>query len=163
MDYSHTASTPPGSCRSREYDPVLLARYVAWLFSPLSICLELLLVGLLIGGAGDGRVQAMTDLAVALGVPPADVVVGAGAAEGEVIRRTVGTARFVLVTSASHMPRAVWPCHDRGHQLVPAPTSHQVAAAEYPTLQALPSAGNLARAETALHETLGGIWQVVRR
>lgn len=115
----------------------------------------------LIGGAdaADGRAEAVGELLTAFGVPPADVVTDATgrstAEEADVIRQVVGDERFVLVTSASHMPRAVQLCRDRGLDPIPAPTDHAVAGGEYPALNALPSPGNLDRTQRAGSETLG--------
>jgi uncharacterized SAM-binding protein YcdF (DUF218 family) len=121
----------------------------------------------LIGGAGanDGRVETVGELAGAFGVPASDLVVDAGGRttgeEAEVIRGTVGADRFVLVTSAFHMPRAVRLCRDRGLNPTPAPTGHSTAAGEYGVLRALPSAGNLGQTQTAFSEALGWVWRAV--
>jgi uncharacterized SAM-binding protein YcdF (DUF218 family) len=121
----------------------------------------------LIGGAdaGDGRVETVGELASAFGVPPGDLVVDATgrttAEEVGVIREKVGTDRFVLVTSAFHMPRAVQLCRDRGLDPIPAPTGHSSAKGEYSTLNALPSPGNLGRAHVAFSEALARLWRAV--
>lgn len=114
----------------------------------------------LIGGATgeDGRVETVRELAEAFRVAPTALVVDATARstaeETDAIRRVVGTDRFVLVTSAFHMPRAVRLCRDRGLQPLPAPTDHQIATSEYGALHALPSAGNLGRTQTAFSEAI---------
>lgn len=121
----------------------------------------------MIGGAdpGDGRVEAATELATALGVPADAVVVEPRAkdtaAEADAIRREVGSERFVLVTSAAHMPRAVRLCEDRGLRPIPAPTDYQAAASEYGVLHALPSPSNLSRTEIVFYEALARAWRSV--
>jgi uncharacterized SAM-binding protein YcdF (DUF218 family) len=121
----------------------------------------------LIGGAdaSDGRIETVKELTTAFGVPPADVVVDASgrttSEEAAVIRNTVGTDRFVLVTSAFHMPRAVLLCRDHGLNPVPAPTDHQTADSEYGTLHALPSADNLRGTQIAFSEVLARVWRSI--
>jgi uncharacterized SAM-binding protein YcdF (DUF218 family) len=121
----------------------------------------------LIGGADptDGRVETVGELTAVFGVPASDVVVDATgrttAEEADVIRQKVGADRFVLVTSAFHMPRAVRLCRDRGLDPIPAPTGHQTAAGEYGTLRALPSPGNLGGAHIGVSEALARLWRSI--
>jgi uncharacterized SAM-binding protein YcdF (DUF218 family) len=123
----------------------------------------------LIGGAdeNDGRVETLREMAKDFAIPESDLVVDATgrdtAEEADAIRRTVGNARFVLVTAAFHMPRAVRLCNDRGLDPIPAPTDHATSKREYATLQALPSADNLCRTQTAISERLAQIWRWLKR
>ena len=69
-----------------------------------------------------------------------------------------GTARprLVLVTSAAHMPRAMRHFQAVGLDPIPAPTQHLAGRASGRRLSDwLPSAGNLRKTESALHEYLG--------
>lgn len=123
----------------------------------------------LVGGADgeDGRVETVRELAEAFGVAPAALVVDAGprstAEEIDAVRRVAGADRFVLVTSASHMPRAVQLCRDRGLDPIPAPTDHAVGANEYGVLHALPTAGNLGRTQLAFSEAIAWVGRILDR
>ena len=64
--------------------------------------------------------------------------------------------RLVLVTSAAHMPRAMRHFQAVGLDPIPAPTQHLAGRATGRRLSDwLPSAGNLRKTESALHEYLG--------
>lgn len=64
--------------------------------------------------------------------------------------------RLVLVTSAAHMPRAMRHFQAVGLDPIPAPTQHLAGRASGRRLADwLPSAGNLGKTESALHEYLG--------
>jgi uncharacterized SAM-binding protein YcdF (DUF218 family) len=121
----------------------------------------------LIGGADptDGRVETVGEVVRTFGVPVADLVVDATgrttAEEADVIRARVGTDRFVLVTSAFHMPRAVRLCRDRGLDPIPAPTGHVNSKSEYATLAALPSEDHLSRTHIAFSEALARLWRSI--
>jgi uncharacterized SAM-binding protein YcdF (DUF218 family) len=71
---------------------------------------------------------------------------------------TEGWHSLLLVTSASHMPRAHAVFQSRGLEVIAAPTDFQVAAYSQPDiLDWIPTAGGLGRTTAALHEYLG-IW-----
>ncbi|MBK1727460.1 ElyC/SanA/YdcF family protein [Halorhodospira neutriphila] len=77
-----------------------------------------------------------------------------------------GAGRVVLVTEASHMPRAVALFRGQGLDPVPAPTRHRVRGREAgagPRLRDfLPSAEGLRMSERAFHEYLGLAWAWLR-
>lgn len=71
---------------------------------------------------------------------------------------------FVLVTSASHMPRSMALAHAAGLNPVPAPTDFLVrrsGAATHPG-EFFPSAAAMHRSERAVYEYLGLIWARIR-
>lgn len=65
---------------------------------------------------------------------------------------------FILVTSASHMPRAVRMAERMGGAPVPAPCDHKVLPPRNRYSRLLPSVRNVAKLEEALHEYLGMTW-----
>lgn len=75
------------------------------------------------------------------------------------LRETLGREPFVLVTSASHMPRAVLLFQTAGLHPMPAPADFLVKQGEgrHPG-RYFPSAGALRRTERAVHEYLGLMW-----
>jgi uncharacterized SAM-binding protein YcdF (DUF218 family) len=121
------------------------------------------------GGAFDPVPNAlvMADLALALGVKDADIVLETLSKdtkdEARFIEGIVGKDRFVLVTSASHMPRSVALFEKRGMQPIPAPTGHQVKKRQKmsPGLF-FPNSHHLSKSEKAFHEYLGLIWARIK-
>ena len=125
---------------------------------------------LLSGGSvfgSDPDSETMRALAVELGVDPAtldlDSVSPDTETQAEVVRARLGAEEFFLVTSASHMPRALALFRKAGANPIPAPThfltqnDRGVAPSAF-----FPSAGGLRRAEAAVYEYLGLAWAKAR-
>jgi uncharacterized SAM-binding protein YcdF (DUF218 family) len=74
--------------------------------------------------------EVMGDVAVEWGVDPKDIVVEAEAKDTKdhpiYVKEIVGKDRFILVTSASHMPRAMGLFRKHGMDPIPAPTGYMV-------------------------------------
>jgi uncharacterized SAM-binding protein YcdF (DUF218 family) len=114
------------------------------------------------GGAppGAGRsALGYAALARGLGVPESSLVIldesQTTAAEARAVQNILGNARFVLVTSAAHMPRAVQLMRRAGAFPIPAPTGQLVVDPAFTWKYVFPSAGGLREVEAALHEYLG--------
>lgn len=115
------------------------------------------------GGAPDGRpapARGYALLAGELGVDPGSVVVLDRAldtaAESRFIATVVGKKEFVLVTSASHMPRAMALMQSRGLNAIAAPTAHRIdRTARFGWRSIIPGSGPLRSSELAIHEYLG--------
>jgi uncharacterized SAM-binding protein YcdF (DUF218 family) len=128
------------------------------------------------GGAPVGSTPpaiGYAELARQLGIAPESIVVLDRpldtAAEAREIHALLGTAPFLLVTSAYHMPRAMRLVQGTGARPIAAPTGQRVrqnAPAQWGGL--LPSAAGLAKTERALHEFMGiaaaavGLEQITR-
>ena len=103
------------------------------------------------------------EAAQALGVDPSRIVVldtpVDTAQEAYAVRDVLGEGeRFLLVTSAAHMRRAVRHFERVGLAPIPAPTHFTTGSRATRTLSHwLPSAGNLRKTERAIHEYLG-LW-----
>lgn len=125
---------------------------------------------ILSGGGGFDPVpnaNIMADVAMAIGVEKKDLILEPVAQDtrgnARLIQKIVGGDRFILVTSASHMPRAVALFKKLGMRPVPAPTGHQVKERqEMSPAMFFPSPDNLRRAEIAFHEYLGSVWARIR-
>ncbi|MBV8859375.1 MAG: YdcF family protein [Acidobacteria bacterium] len=125
---------------------------------------------LLSGGSVFGSTpdaEAMRALAVELGVDPAALELDAASpdteTQAEAVRARLGAEEFYLVTSASHMPRALALFRKAGTNPTPAPT-HFLTQGN-PTLspgEFFPSTGGLRSAELATYEYLGLAWAKVR-
>ena len=125
---------------------------------------------ILSGGGGFDPVpnaKIMADVAMAIGVDRRDLILESVSEdtkdEARLIQKIVGGDRFVLVTSAAHMPRSVPLFEKLGMKPIPAPTAHQVKdrQAMSPGMF-FPSTGNLRKAEMAFHEYLGSVWARIR-
>lgn len=99
-------------------------------------------------------------LALALGVPEADILTFDGpqdtAEEANLLAANFSGKKLVLVTTASHMPRAMLLCKAAGIQPTPAPTDHLSKPVQNKLL--FPSAKTLAKAQYWAHEQLGLLW-----
>jgi uncharacterized SAM-binding protein YcdF (DUF218 family) len=115
---------------------------------------------ILSGGAPGGGTPSATGYAVlarALGIDDSSIVVlptplDTGQ-EAEEVKRRIGSAPFLLVTSAYHMPRAMWLMTRAGTRPQPAPTGHMGGSVTWRDW--LPGAGGLGKTERALHEYIG--------
>ena len=94
-----------------------------------------------------------------------DVVQGVNDTEEELnaIQKIVGSSPFVLVTSASHMPRAMALARGRNMNPIAAPTDHRVKRKLWDSPdEFFPDANSLYRSERAVYEYLGLAWAKVR-
>jgi uncharacterized SAM-binding protein YcdF (DUF218 family) len=115
------------------------------------------------GGAPRGKTPAAfgyAKLAHDLGIDDASLFILPEsldtADEARSVVSMVGTAPFILVTSAYHMPRAMLWMRRVGAHAVPAPTGQLVnESARYHWDVVLPSSNGLQKSERALHEYLG--------
>ncbi len=111
--------------------------------------------------------KAMAKTAKAIGVDEGDILVENRSKdtkdEAKNVRRIVGERPFVLVTSASHMPRAMALFRKQGMTPHPAPTEHMVKAEGILTPKAFyPGSGGLRKSERAVYEYLGLLWAKLR-
>lgn len=114
------------------------------------------------GGIGDRTnvtdAILMADLSIELGVPKEDIILEQESMstfdEARLIKPIVRNQRFILVTSASHMPRSMALFRKLGMNPVPAPTGHLVKQFG-DSISVLPSVSNLKKSDTAFYEILG--------
>jgi uncharacterized SAM-binding protein YcdF (DUF218 family) len=117
--------------------------------------------GSVFGSLPDG--QVMGQVAEAIGVPSKDIVLEADARDTEeearIIHGMIHRDRFILVTSASHMPRSVSLFRKYGMDPIPAPSDFLAKpdSTISPT-RLYPNAGSIGKAEKAFHEYLGLGW-----
>jgi uncharacterized SAM-binding protein YcdF (DUF218 family) len=83
--------------------------------------------------------------------------------QAENIRSIVGQDRFILVTSAYHMPRSMAIFNKAGLKPIPAATNHLVKERQLKAPEDFyPSSMGLFKAEHAMHEYLGLLWSRMR-
>lgn len=109
--------------------------------------------------------QVMAEAAFALGVKEENMVLESLSKdtkdEARLVGEMVGDTRFILVTSASHMPRSMALFKKLGMQPVPAPTDYHVKRPLKFRLH-LPSGNNAHKTQIAIHEYMGLIWAKMR-
>jgi uncharacterized SAM-binding protein YcdF (DUF218 family) len=121
------------------------------------------------GGFGDGH-QTHADIlagaAVALGVAREDLVLEKRtfdtADEAHFISPIVGQDPFILVSSASHLPRAVRLFRKQGKDPLPSPTDYAAIPTDLGLDSFFPSPSALLKLERAQHEYLGRLWSSLR-
>lgn len=111
--------------------------------------------------------EVMARIVGLLGVKPQDIMLETDsrdtADEAEIIAKIIGTGKFILVTSAAHMPRAMALFRKRGRQPIPAPTDYLVQETQDPAPDRFfPGAGCLWQVQVAVHEYLGLVWAWLR-
>lgn len=107
--------------------------------------------------------EAMASLAQLLGVDGRQLVIERAskdtAEHTEQLQSIIGHDRFILVTSASHMPRAMAMFQRHGMQPVAAPTDYLIKKGQgFHPGSLFPGATGVQMAEVALHEYLGMAW-----
>jgi len=125
---------------------------------------------ILSGGIVFGRVseaKVLTDVALVMGANKENLILEESSKDTEdqarLIQRIVGNERFVLVTSASHMPRCMALFKRLGMDPIPAPGDYQVKESqEISPGNFYPSASNIEKAERAFYEYLGLAWAKLR-
>ncbi|QUJ66264.1 envelope biogenesis factor ElyC [Photobacterium sp. GJ3] len=119
------------------------------------------------GGTEISQARMMAKVAIALGVNKLDILLLETAKdtweEAFQAASVVGKRNLVLVTSASHMPRALTEFKQAGLNPVPAPTNFLASdEIHQPWLKYAPKAQYLEQTERFWHETLGRWWQHLR-
>jgi len=125
---------------------------------------------LLSGGSPFERIsnaKVLGEVAGAIGVKKENVILEELSKDTEeqagAIWRVVNHERFILVTSASHMPRAMALFRRLGMDPIPAPTEYFVKEREAVSPgRFYPSAGGLRKAERAFYEYFGLVWAKLR-
>ena len=119
------------------------------------------------GGTEISQARMMAQVALALGVAKPDIILLETAQdtweEAHQAAGFVGAKKLVLVTSASHMNRALGEFHSAGLEPVPAPTNYLAHSnIEQPWVKYTPQSQYLEQTERYWHETLGTWWQKIR-
>ncbi len=123
---------------------------------------------LLTGGKiyeSSSEADAMAKVAVTLGVKSQDISLDERSKDTEeeavAIQGMVKTDRFILVTSAFHMPRAMLLFQHRGMDPIPAPTDY-LSSNHFDLGSFFPGTSALNDAGIATHEYLGILWAKLR-
>ena len=109
----------------------------------------------------------MAEVALELGVGDENLVLESVSKDTKdqamFIRKIVNGDRFVLITTAFHMPRSMALFQKLGMQPIPAPTDHCVKKRQGISPDMFfPDADNLYKVQKAFHEFLGLVWAKLR-
>ena len=110
--------------------------------------------------------KVMADVAITLGVDPGNILLELNSKDTEDQARLIAkianldeNERFILVTNAAHMPRAVALFREYGMQPIPAPIDFWVKDHKgVNPISFFPTASGLQRMERVFHEYLGLAW-----
>jgi uncharacterized SAM-binding protein YcdF (DUF218 family) len=104
----------------------------------------------------------MRNTAVVLGVDPRDMVIENGSQdtyhEALFLKPMLKNQPFLLVTSASHMKRAVELFRAQGMQPIPAPTQYMARKNQFSMTRYFPNATAIMETDIVLHEYAGILW-----
>jgi len=111
--------------------------------------------------------ESMAHIARSLGVDPMDLALEEESRDtkdqARLVPSVVGHDRFILVTSASHMPRSIAMFRELGLRPIPAPIGHLTHRRDnLMPLVLHPNSEGLLKAEMAIHEYLGLAWAKLR-
>jgi len=151
-----------------QVSPVSMVRFTEALrlYHQLSPRPTLILSGY--GGSRDKNSHAvmLEKLALSLGVDKAHLYLAPKPRDTEeealVAKKVIGEKAFILVTSASHMPRALNFFHAKGLSPIPAPTYHQGDIENPNYIKDVYSISSLEKMRMLWHEILGQLWQRVK-
>ncbi|MCH9643486.1 MAG: YdcF family protein [Gammaproteobacteria bacterium] len=104
----------------------------------------------------------LENTAVILGVNPKNIILERGSQntreEAQYLKPILGKKPFLLVTSATHMPRAMYLFNRYGLKPIAAPTQYSGDKSSYSVGDYFPQSTNLVRSDIAIHEFLGKLW-----
>ena len=111
--------------------------------------------------------KVMADTAREWGVKPEDIIIEPKATDTKDhpirVKEIIGRDKFIMVTSATHMPRAMALFKKYGMHPTPAPTDYLVKKKEgISTGDFFPNADALEKSGRAIHEYLGMVWAKLR-
>ena len=116
------------------------------------------------GDTNETNAKMNSMLALALGVNESNMILNGTPndtrMEAQYMRSIVGYEPFVLVTSATHMPRSMLLFESMGMKPIPAPTDFHKS--ETNTYLRAPSVGALQDSRMAIHEFFGILWAKIR-
>jgi len=119
------------------------------------------------GYAGDDKVTPHAfiarDVAISLGVPKDDILTQENAKdtieEAKTLKKTIANEKFILVTSAFHMPRSMKIFKNENLNPIAAPTDF--LSKEDGKYLREPRAKEIRKTEVAMHEYIGTFWYMI--
>ena len=111
--------------------------------------------------------KSMAELAIILGIDKDGIHEESAGLDTEdqaiLIKKIVGKDKFILVTSAFHMPRSMALFQKQGMHPIPSPSGYRVKNRnEVDPFMFFPDSGGIGKMELAVHEYLGMLWAKLR-
>lgn len=110
--------------------------------------------------------RLLAETVISLGVDPADIIVEEMSRDtsdqARLLKNVLNSNRFVLVTSATHLPRSMRLFEAMGLKPEPCPADHLVKRHSWHPALFFPRAHCLRQAERAVYEYLGLAWVALR-
>ncbi|HET7215132.1 MAG TPA: ElyC/SanA/YdcF family protein [Terriglobia bacterium] len=133
---------------------------VARLVQGMILCRKVQSCKLILSGGPPAAAQTMDQIALSTGIKKQDITLEEYSHntedEARYIKPIVGATPFLLVTSASHMPRAIGLFKKLGMNPIAAPTDYQArSGGQFSPDQYYPGASGLHEAERTFYEYLG--------
>lgn len=137
---------------------------VVRLLQGIQLCRQAASCKLVLSGGPPAAAQTMGKIALSLGIQQQDIILEEHSRnteeEARFLQPMVGASPFVLVTSASHMPRAMGLFRKLGMKPIAAPTNYLAkTGGAFSPDQYYPGAGGLDMAERTVYEYLGITWE----
>ncbi len=137
---------------------------VVRLLKGIQLCRQAASCKLVLSGGPPGAAQTMGKIALSMGIQQQDIILEERSRnteeEARFIQPTVGASPFLLVTSASHMPRAMGLFRKLGMKPIAAPTDYLAkTGGPFSPDYFYPSTGGLSKAERTVYEYLGIAWE----
>lgn len=106
--------------------------------------------------------EVNAQLAMDLGVPESQIILSIGnkdtAEEARVLSKTLAESPFILITSASHIPRSVRLFKAQGLSPIPSPAEYLSGHGSFSWQVLVPRASAIEQTERAMYEFLGNAW-----
>ncbi len=113
-------------------------------------------------GGKPSHPEVNAQLAMELGVPEKQIILSIGnkdtAEEARVLSKTLFDSSFILVTSASHIPRSVKLFKAQGLNPIPSPAEYLSGHGDFSWQVLVPRASAIEQTERAMYEFLGNTW-----
>jgi uncharacterized SAM-binding protein YcdF (DUF218 family) len=147
-----------------DLDSLLSEDAIVRLVHSVQLCREMGSCKLILSGGPPPAPRAMQKIALSLGIPQQDIILEEKSRntyqEALFIKPMVGNTPFLLVTSASHMPRAMDLFRKQGMQPIAAPTDYLAKQGGAIVPDAIyPGTYGLHEAERTVYEYLGIMWE----
>ena len=137
---------------------------VARLLEGIQLCRQAASCKLVLSGGPPPAAQTMGKIALSMGIKQQDIILEKHSRntedEARFLQPTIGASPFLLVTSASHMPRAMDLFRKLGMKPIAAPTDYLAkTGGPFSPGYYYPSSGGLSLAERSVYEYLGMAWE----
>ena len=137
---------------------------VARLLKGIQLCRQAPSCKLVLSGGPPAATQTMGKIALSMGIKQQDIILEEHSRnteqEARFLQPTVGASPFLLVTSASHMPRAMGLFRKLGMRPIAAPTDYLAkTGGPFSADYFYPGSGTLSKSERGVYEYLGIAWE----